>query len=232
MQTDYVIVGTGSAGSVVANRLSADPRVNVVVLEAGPMDTDKFVHIPAAFSKLFRSPMDWDYLTEPQKEVGGREIYWPRGKVLGGSSSMNAMMWVPGFPADYDEWAEHAGEEWDYAHLRTYFDRVENGALVISPQRSPRASTSAWLRAAEQVGYRITTPDAPMTDGFCETAVNQRRGARWTGTGTLDITDRKTYLFMYIDMHVYVDMQTIWIAFSSSGRPGGSIWPRPPGSRT
>jgi len=180
MQTDYVIVGTGSAGSVVANRLSADPRVNVVVLEAGPMDTDKFVHIPAAFSKLFRSPLDWDYLTEPQKEVGGREIYWPRGKVLGGSSSMNAMMWVPGFPADYDEWAEHAGEEWDYAHLRTYFDRAEKGALVISAQRSPRPSTSAWLRAAEQVGYRVTTPDAPMTDGFCETAVNQRRGARWS----------------------------------------------------
>jgi len=154
--------------------------VNVVVLEAGPMDTDKFVHIPAAFSKLFRGPMDWDYLTEPQKEVGGREIYWPRGKVLGGSSSMNAMMWVPGFPADYDEWAQHAGQEWDYAHLRTYFDRAENGALVISAQRSPRASTSAWLRAAEQAGYRLMAPDAPVTDGFCETAVNQRRGARWS----------------------------------------------------
>jgi choline dehydrogenase-like flavoprotein len=180
MQCDYVVIGTGSAGSVVASRLSADPRVNVVVLEAGPMDTDKFVHIPAAFSKLFRSPMDWDYLTEPQKEVGGREIYWPRGKVLGGSSSMNAMMWVPGFPADYDEWAEHAGQDWDYAHLRTYFDRAENGALVISAQRSPRASTSAWLRAAEQAGYRSMAPDAPVTDGFCETAVNQRRGARWS----------------------------------------------------
>ena len=180
MNCDYVVIGTGSAGSVVANRLSADPRVNVVVLEAGPMDTDKFVHIPAAFSKLFRGPMDWDYLTEPQKGVGGREIYWPRGKVLGGSSSMNAMMWVPGFPADYDEWAEHAGDEWDYAHLRTYFDRAENGALVVSPQRSPRSSTSAWLRAAEQAGYRVTTPGEPMLDGFCETAVTQRRGARWS----------------------------------------------------
>lgn len=180
MQSDYVVVGTGSAGAVVAGRLSADPRANVVVLEAGPMDSDKFVHIPAAFSKLFRGPMDWDYLTEPQKAVGGREIYWPRGKVLGGSSSMNAMMWVPGFPADYDEWGQHAGAEWDYAHLRPYFDRVENGALIISPQRSPRASTSAWLRAAEQAGYRLTEPGEPMTDGFCETAVTQRRGARWS----------------------------------------------------
>ena len=167
MQCDYVVVGTGSAGSVVANRLSADPGNHVVVLEAGPMDKDKFVHIPAGFSKLFRSPLDWDYLTEPQKEVGGREIYWPRGKVLGGSSSMNAMMWVPGFPEDYDEWAQHAGEAWDYSHLRGYFDRVENSALVISPQRSPRSSTAAWLRAAEQAGYRVTSPDRPTLDGFC-----------------------------------------------------------------
>ena len=180
MDCDFVIVGTGSAGAVLANRLSADSRTNVVVLEAGPMDKNKFIHIPAAFSKLFRSPVDWDYLTEPQKEVAGREIYWPRGKMLGGSSSMNAMMWVPGFPADYDEWAQHAGEDWDYAHLRSYFDRVENAALVISPQRSPRSSTAAWLRAAQQAGYRVTTPDAPMLDGFCETAVTQRRGARWS----------------------------------------------------
>ena len=148
MHCDYVVVGTGSAGSVVASRLSADSSATVVVLEAGPMDKDKFVHIPAAFSKLFRSPMDWDYLTEPQKYVGGREIYWPRGKVLGGSSSMNAMMWVPGFPADYDEWAEAAGDDWSYASLRPIFDRVEGSALVISKQRSPRSSTSAWLKAA------------------------------------------------------------------------------------
>ncbi|MCW2686748.1 MAG: choline dehydrogenase-like flavoprotein, partial [Mycobacterium sp.] len=85
VDADYVVVGTGSAGAVVANRLSADPAVKVVVLEAGPKDKDKFVHIPAAFSKLFRSPMDWDYLTEPQKELNGRQIYWPRGKVVGGS---------------------------------------------------------------------------------------------------------------------------------------------------
>ncbi len=144
------------------------------------MDTEKFIHIPAAFSKLFRGPLDWDYRTEPQKEVGGREIYWPRGKMLGGSSSMNAMMWVPGFPADYDEWAQHAGDDWDYAHLRPYFDRVENGALVISRQRSPRSSTAAWLRAAQQAGYRMTSPERPLLDGFCETAVTQRRGARWS----------------------------------------------------
>ena len=104
MDADYIVVGTGSAGSVVANRLSADPAVSVVVLEAGPKDKNRFIHIPAAFAKLFRSEVDWDYLTEPQKQLDGREIYWPRGKMLGGSSSMNAMMWVRGFAADYDEW--------------------------------------------------------------------------------------------------------------------------------
>ena len=170
MDADYIVVGTGSAGSVVANRLSADPAVSVVVLEAGPRDKDKFIHIPAGFAKLFRSSMDWDYLTEPQKELDGREIYWPRGKVLGGSSSMNAMMWVRGFPADYDEWAEHAGEQWNYGNVEKYFQRIESGPLVISPQRSPRSATAAWLEAARECGHR----------GFVETRVTQRRGARWS----------------------------------------------------
>ena len=117
MEADYIVVGTGSAGSVLANRLSADPAASVVVLEAGPKDKDKFIHIPAAFSKLFRSEVDWDYRTEPQKQLDGREIYWPRGKMLGGSSSMNAMMWVRGFAADYDEWGALAGADWDFAHV-------------------------------------------------------------------------------------------------------------------
>ena len=172
MDADYIVVGTGSAGSVVANRLSADAAVEVVVLEAGPRDKDKFIHIPAGFAKLFRGDMDWNYLTEPQKELDGREIYWPRGKVLGGSSSMNAMMWVRGFAADYDEWAEHAGEQWSYANVEKYFQRIESGPLVISPQRSPRSSTAAWLRAVSEC---VKAPE-----GFCETRVTQRRGARWS----------------------------------------------------
>jgi choline dehydrogenase len=170
VNADYIVVGTGSAGSVVADRLSADPTASVVVLEAGPRDKDKFIHIPAGFAKLFRSAMDWDYLTEPQKELDGREIYWPRGKVLGGSSSMNAMMWVRGFPADYDEWAVHAGEQWNYTNVQKYFQRIEGGPLVLSPQRSPRSSTAAWLAAVRERGH----------DGFVETLVTQRRGARWS----------------------------------------------------
>jgi len=180
METDYVVVGTGSAGSVLANRLSADPAVRVTVLEAGPKDKDKFVHIPAAFAKLFRSRMDWDYLTEPQKELNGRRIYWPRGKMLGGSSSMNAMMWVRGFAADYDEWGRLAGDEWSYAAVAPYFDRIESGPLLIAPQRSPRSSTAAWLTAVQQSGYRLEQPNCAAPEGFRATKVTQRRGARWS----------------------------------------------------
>jgi choline dehydrogenase-like flavoprotein len=180
MEADYVVVGTGSAGAVVASRLSADPSAHVLVLEAGPRDRDKFIHIPAAFAKLFRSEVDWDYLTEPQKELDGREIYWPRGKMLGGSSSMNAMMWVRGFAADYDEWGELAGEQWDYAHIEPYLTRVEAGPLSIARQRSPRSATAAWLSAIQECGFSVEEPNQDAPEGFCETRVTQRRGARWS----------------------------------------------------
>lgn len=180
MIADYVVVGTGSAGAVIANRLSARPGVQVVVLEAGPRDKDKFIHIPAGFARLFRSEVDWDYSTVPQKHLDGREIFWPRGRTLGGSSSMNAMMWVRGFAADYDEWGELAGEQWDYAHVEPYLARIEAGPLVIAEQRSPRSVTSAWLSAVAECGYRLETPNRAAPEGFCQTLVTQRRGARWS----------------------------------------------------
>ena len=196
VECDYLVVGTGSAGAVVASRLSADPANAVVALEAGPPDKNKFIRIPAGFSNLFRSEFDWDYLTEPQKELDGREIYWPRGKTLGGSSSMNAMMWVRGFAADYDEWAARAGSQWSSAEVRGYFRRIENvteawhfvsgddsgvtGPLHISRQRSPRPLTAAWLAAARQCGFPAAQPNSPAPEGFCETLVTQRKGARFS----------------------------------------------------
>lgn len=164
----------------MANRLSAVPGVRVAVVEAGPPDKDKFVHIPAAFSKLFRGPLDWNYLTEPQKELDGRQIYWPRGKVFGGSSSMNAMMWVRGFAADYDEWAQHAGPEWSWSKVVGYYDRIERGPLHVSDQRSPRSATAAWLAAAGECGFTVDPTDDATPDGFRQTRVTQRRGARWS----------------------------------------------------
>ena len=103
---DYVIVGAGSAGCVLANRLSEDNKVTVLLLEAGGPDKKQEIHIPAAFSKLFKSECDWAYYTEEQPNLNNRKLYWPRGKVLGGSSSMNAMIYIRGNRQDYDRWAK------------------------------------------------------------------------------------------------------------------------------
>lgn len=190
-EADYVVVGTGAAGSVVAGRL-AERGHRVVVLEAGPMDRDKFVHIPAGFAQLFDGDLDWAYWTDPQPALGNRRIFWPRGRVVGGSTSMNAMMWVRGFAADYDEWADFAGPDWSFDSLVPYFRRIErlegaaagdegaDGALHISHQRSPRASTAAWLDAAVECGYEVERPNLPEPKGFAQTVVTQRRGARWS----------------------------------------------------
>jgi len=196
IQRDYVVIGTGSAGAVVINRLTADPGTEVVALEAGPGDTNRFIGIPAAFSKLFRTEVDWDYLTEPQPELDNRQIYWPRGKVLGGCSSMNAMMWVRGFGADYDEWAKRADEHWSGSAALEYYRRIEDvtaawhfvsgddsgvtGPLHISRQRSPRPLTAAWLAATRECGYPVARPNSTAPEGFCETVVTQRRGARFS----------------------------------------------------
>src|ERR1700744_4178571 len=189
---DYVVVGTGSSGSVVAARLSGDERNQVLALEAGPKDNDRRVHMPVTWLQLFRSKFDWDYLTEPQPELNGRRIYWPRGKTLGGSSSLSAMMWVRGFAADYDEWAQHAGHEWTFSRVAEYFTRIEKlegarepdegsvGPLHISRQRNPRRATAAWLAAVRQSGYVIERPNLPEPRGFSQVVVTQRRRARWS----------------------------------------------------
>jgi choline dehydrogenase len=182
---DYVVVGTGSAGSVIAERLSSDARNQVLILEAGAQDKDRRIHMPVTWLQLFRTRFDWDYLTEPQPGLNGRRIYWPRGKTLGGSSSTNAMMWVRGFAADYDEWAQHAGDDWSFSRVVEYFTRIEKhegsgGPLHISQQRSPRRSTAAWLAAASQSGYAVERPNLPEPQGFSQFVVTQRCGARWS----------------------------------------------------
>lgn len=123
---DYVIIGAGSAGCVLANRLSADPSVSVLLVEAGASDRTMNVRIPAAFSKLFKTARDWDYSTEPEPHLDGRSLYIPRGKMLGGSSSMNAMIYIRGNRADYDGWAEHGAKGWSYDEVLPYFRRAED----------------------------------------------------------------------------------------------------------
>lgn len=172
---DYIVVGAGSAGAVLASRLSEDPSVSVLLLEAGRKDTAPEISIPAAFSKLFKSALDWDYQTVPQPELDGRSIYWPRGKVLGGSSSINAMMWVRGFAADYDTWAEHAGPAWSWESLRPLFDDT---LVNVEAQRDSRPMTDAFLTGVVQAGFRVEEANAEEPDGFTRTMVTQRGGVR------------------------------------------------------
>ncbi|MEV5070548.1 GMC family oxidoreductase N-terminal domain-containing protein [Microbacterium sp. LMI12-1-1.1] len=190
MEADYVVVGAGSSGAAVAARLSEDPAVSVLLLEAGGPDRAIELHVPAAFSKLFRGPYDWNYDTVPQPQLEGRTVYWPRGKTLGGSSSLNAMMWVRGFAADYDEWADAAGPTWSWDALVPYFQRVErtadpadgsqgtHGPQPVEHQRDPRAHTAAFLAAAQEVGHPVTAPNLPTGQGFSQTMVSESRSAR------------------------------------------------------
>ncbi|HEX4833692.1 MAG TPA: choline dehydrogenase [Trebonia sp.] len=196
---DYVIVGGGSAGSALANRLSADPTARVLVLEAGRPDYiwDPFIHMPAALTFPIGSRLyDWRYESEPEPFLNGRKIYHARGKLLGGSSSINGMIFQRGNPLDYERWAADPGMgAWDYAHCLPYFKRMENclaapgtpsaefrgtdGPLVL--ERGPATSPlfQAFFAAVRQAGYHITDDvNGYRQEGFAPFDRNISRGRR------------------------------------------------------
>ncbi len=191
---DYVIAGAGTAGCVLANRLSEDPSVRVLLLEAGGKDRSLNIKIPAAFAKQFHDPkLDWDYVTEPEPAVDGRELYIPRGKTLGGSSSMNAMLYVRGRPLDYDGWEAQGAPGWGYRDLLPYFKGAEDnvrgasefhgagGPLRIEEQRSPRRVSKRLLDATVQAGVpAIDDYNGPEQDGVSWFQVSQSGGKRFS----------------------------------------------------
>jgi choline dehydrogenase len=190
---DYVIVGAGSAGCVLANRLSEDPSARVLLLEAGGSDRSPKIKIPAAFAQQFHTKLDWDYATEPEPHVDGRSLYIPRGKSLGGSSSMNAMLYVRGRPLDYDGWEAQGAPGWGYADVLPYFIKAEDnvrgpseyhgagGPLHVAEQRSPRPLSKRLLAASEAAGIpRIADYNGPEQDGASMFQVTQRNGARFS----------------------------------------------------
>ena len=129
MQYDYIIVGAGSAGCVLANRLTADGRYSVLLLEAGPPDTYPWIHVPIGYAKtMFDARYNWCFYTEPDPGMNGRKIYWPRGKTLGGSSSINGLIYVRGQREDYDRWAAAGNAGWSYDEVLPYFKRLEHSA--------------------------------------------------------------------------------------------------------
>ena len=144
---DYVIVGAGSAGCVLANRLSEDADVRVLLVEAGPPDTADFIHIPAAFSALFRTQHDWDHMTGWEPGAHNRRIYLPRGRMLGGSSSLNAMIYMRGNPLDYDAWRDAGCTGWGWDDLLPYFEKSLDN-LTVSEGRSRNPMMDAFVEAA------------------------------------------------------------------------------------
>jgi len=194
-QFDYIIVGGGSAGCALANRLSADPANNVLVLEAGRKDYkwDVFIHMPAALTYPIGSRFyDWKYESEPEPFMNGRKVYHARGKVLGGSSSINGMIFQRGNPMDYDKWAAEPGmQQWSYEHCLPYFKRMEDrlvggddwrgasGPLKLETGPADNPLFEAWLRAGPQAGF-ASTPDVNgfQQEGFAVFDKNVLRGRR------------------------------------------------------
>lgn len=190
---DYVIVGAGSAGCVLANRLS-ESGASVLLLEAGPQDRTWKIHMPAALTYNLRdAKYNWAYETEPQPHMNGRRMYWPRGRVLGGSSSLNAMVYVRGHALDYDRWAGNDLPGWSYAHVLPYFKRAEtcarggddyrgsSGPLHVSRGSMSNPLFAAFIEAGQQAGYPFT-PDMNgfQQEGFGPMDMTVHRGRRWS----------------------------------------------------
>ncbi len=191
---DYVIVGAGSAGCVLANRLTADGRHRVLLLEAGPPDTDPMIHIPVGYAKTLKDPrVNWLYETEPVAGTANRPHIWPRGKVLGGSSSINGLLYVRGQPSDYDNWAQLGATGWSWADVLPYFRRAEanerlrdelhgtDGPLNVSDATQRHPVSDAVIEAGIQAGLPFNDDcNSGIQDGISYFQLTVKNGRRWS----------------------------------------------------
>lgn len=204
---DYIVVGAGSAGCVLAARLTERPDTSVLLIEAGPPDRKREIHIPAAFSKLFRTEVDWNFSTDPQAHLNGRSLYWPRGKTLGGSSSINAMIYVRGARADYDAWRDMGNAGWGFDDVLPMFKAAEHttgGPLHVEPLRCVNPLTRAFLDACEAEGI-AKNPDfnGETQAGAGLYQVTQKNGARASAADAyLKPALRRGNLTVWTNVHV------------------------------
>jgi choline dehydrogenase len=194
MEYDYIIAGAGSAGCVLARRLSDDPGTKVLLLEAGGRDTNPLLRIPMMTGLLLRNRhANWFHFTEPEANLAGRRIFWPRGKVLGGSSAINGMVYTRGLPSDYDSWAQTGLKGWSFDAVLPYFRRSENfhggeserhgadGPMPVSRPGSANPLFDAFIEAGAQAGHgRSADFNGPAQEGFGRYDFTTRKGSRWS----------------------------------------------------
>jgi choline dehydrogenase len=245
MQADYVIVGAGSAGCVLANRLTEDPGTRVVLIEAGGRDWNPLIHIPAGFMKLLDHPtLTWGYKAEADPGTAGRAIVYPRGRVLGGSSSINGLIYIRGQPEDFDHWAQLGNRGWGWDDVLPYFRTAENwqgeaselhgkgGFLTTSPMSERPAACQAIIEAAQEIGleYRADVnnlpPGAGDSIGWCQQTRGGRRRASAARTYLRPASKRPNLEVVtnaLVHRVIFDGTRAVGVEFSRYGGPGNPI---------